>query len=330
MPRHSKGPRLWLDQRRKQWVIRDGASFIRTGCAHEQAEHAQKLLAKYIARKYEPPKSDSPPIADILLVYDRDRIPNLKARSARYKVSNLAKWWGDKTLADVTAVNCRAYAATKSQAAARADLETLAAAIKHWHREVKALAVIPHVVLPPRNEARDRWLTRSEAARLLWAARRTEHLKRFIMIGLHTGSRSGVIRQLQWSWIDFAAGKMRRRPKGVAETKNKRTPPIRVPRKLMHFLRRWKKLDAGVSTHVIHYNGKPITREPHTAWDRAIRLAKLPGVMPHTLRHTRATWMVQRGVAPWQAAGFLGMTVRVLEATYGHHSPEWQKEAADI
>jgi hypothetical protein len=40
--------------------------------------------------------------------------------------------------------------------------------------------------------------------------------------------------------------------------------------------------------------------------------------------------MVQRGVPPWQAAGYLGMTVRVLEQTYGHHSPDWQADAADI
>lgn len=332
MPRHAKGPRLWLDKRRKQWVILDGKNWVRTGCTQSNAELAQKLLAKYIARKYEPPKSDSPPIADILLRFLKDRVPEMKSRSAKYNVAGLAKWWGDKTLADVTPENCKAYAALRTQAAGRAQLEVLSSAIKHWHRNVQSLAVVPHVLLPPRNEARDRWLTREEAARLLWAARHTEHLKRFILLGLYTGSRSSVIRRLQWSWIDFDTGTMRRRAKGVAETKNKRTPPIRIPRKLLPFLRRWKAADAGLTPFVVNYNGKPILREPHTAWARAIARAGLTGegVMIHTLRHTRATWMVQRGVPAWQAAGFLGMTVRVLEATYGHHHPDWQKDAADI
>ena len=330
MPRRSKGPRLWLDPRRKQWVIRDGSGFIRTGCAEAALKLAEKLLAKYIARKYEPEKTPIPPIADVLLVYDKEVVPKLKSRGAKYHITNLAKWWDDKTLAEVTAANCRAYAATKTQSAARADLEMLSAAIKYWHREKSPLAIIPHVMLPPRNEPRDRWLTRSEAARLLWASRRTEHLKRFILIGLYTGSRSGVVRGLQWSWIDFKAGTMRRRAPGSTETKNKRTPPVRVPRRLMHFLRRWHKADAGICHYVVHYNGKPLLRQPHTSWDNAIDRAKLPGLMPHVLRHTRATWMVQKGVAPWQAAGFLGMTVRVLEATYGHHHPDWQKDAADI
>lgn len=330
LPRRSKGPRLWLDPRRKQWVIRDGADFIRTGCAASKTELAEKLLAKHIARKYEPSKSPIPPIADILLVYDKEVVPKLKSRSAKYHVSNLSEWWGDKTLADVTSANCRAYAATRTQSAGRHDLEVLSAAIKYWHREKSPLAIIPHVMLPPRNEPRDRWLTRSEAARLLWAARRTEHLKRFIMVGLYTGSRSGVIRTLEWSWIDFGNGTMRRRAQGSSETKNKRTPPVRVPRKLMHFLRRWKEADKGLLPYVVHWNGKALRGPPHQSWDKAIARAKLPGLMPHVLRHTRATWLVQAGIDSWQIAGFLGMTVRVLESVYGHHSPDHQKQIAEL
>lgn len=52
-------------------------------------------------------------------------------------------------------------------------------------------------------------------------------------------------------------------------------------------------------------------------------------VIPHVLRHTAATWLMQSGVEPWQAAGFLGMTVEMLEKTYGHHSPTFQRVAAD-
>jgi integrase len=53
-------------------------------------------------------------------------------------------------------------------------------------------------------------------------------------------------------------------------------------------------------------------------------------VVPHSLRHTRATWLMQAGVTPWEAAGALGMSVEVLERVYGHHHPEWQKRAAEV
>jgi integrase len=330
MPRAASGPRLYLDKKRRQWAIRDGANFIRTGCAETELEWAEKLLAKYIAAKYTPAKSDSPPIADILLFYLKDKVPSMRSRSAKYSILSLAAFWDDKTLAEVTSQNCKAYARKHTQSVARSNLEKLQSAIRHWHKEHTPLAIVPTVWKPPRNEPRDRWLTVSEAARLVKASKRAEHLKRFVMLGLYTGSRAGVLRTLEWSWIDLNAGTMRRRAKGASEVANKRTPPIRLPRKLRHFLRRWKAADGGKCRYVVHYNGQPIKRDPWRSWQQACKEAGLVGVHPHVLRHTRATWMVQRGVPPWQAAGYLGMTVRVLEQTYGHHSPDWQADAADI
>jgi hypothetical protein len=51
-------------------------------------------------------------------------------------------------------------------------------------------------------------------------------------------------------------------------------------------------------------------------------------VTPHTLRHTAATWLMQRGVPIWQAAGYLGMSAAMIERTYGHHHPDYMRGAA--
>jgi len=83
-------------------------------------------------------------------------------------------------------------------AAARRELEDLRAAINH-HRQEGLCSEIVSVVLPERVQARELWLTRSEAARLLWAAWRAKqvmrdqqtrravgrHIARFILIGLY-------------------------------------------------------------------------------------------------------------------------------------------------
>jgi integrase len=59
------------------------------------------------------------------------------------------------------------------------------------------------------------------------------------------------------------------------------------------------------------------------AFARAVADAKLgPDVVPHTLRHTAATWLMQAGTDVWEAAGYLGMTVETLSARYGHHHPD--------
>jgi len=47
------------------------------------------------------------------------------------------------------------------------------------------------------------------------------------------------------------------------------------------------------------------------------------------LRHTCSTWLMQAGVETWEAAGFLGMTVEMLDRVYGHHSLTFQKEASE-
>ena len=157
----------------------------------------------------------------------------------------------------------------------------------------------------------------------------TPHLYRFIVIGLLTGSRSRSILNLKWSWIDFNSGLMLRREPTAQEIKNKKYPTVRVGRALMRLLRRWKKMD-GDQEYVCHYEGGPITKL-RRSWGTALRRSKLQGkVSPHTLRHTRATWMMQAGVDKWEAAGYLGMSVQTLDRVYGHHHPDYQRKAAEV
>ncbi len=148
------------------------------------------------------------------------------------------------------------------------------------------------------------------------------------MIGLYTGSRSGAILNLRWDWIDVERGIMRRRAEGEQES-NKRRPPVRLGRKLLHFLRRWKHRDnAGRDAPVVHYDGLPI-RKLRRSWGQAVSRSGVAAT-PHTLRHTRATWLMQAGVDPWEAAGHLGMSVDMLQRVYGKHSPDFQKRAAEV
>ena len=66
MPRPAKGARLWLEPEERDasgqlvrlttWVIRDGARKVRTGCAGDDREGAERALADYIASKYQVPR----------------------------------------------------------------------------------------------------------------------------------------------------------------------------------------------------------------------------------------------------------------------------------
>jgi len=97
-----------------------------------------------------------------------------------------------------------------------------------------------------------------------------------------------------------------RKPIGRRATKKRQTPAPIPPRLLAH-LRRWRDRKL-IATCFVDFNGKPVA-SVKKGFKTAVGLTGLPGkVTPHTLRHTAATWLMQRGVPIWEAAGFLGMS----------------------
>jgi integrase len=107
-----------------------------------------------------------------------------------------------------------------------------------------------------------------------------------------------------------------------------RQPTVPIPSRVLAHLRRWHRIDPEAK-HFVEFNGRPVS-SVKTAFKSAVRLAGLDsGASPHTLRHTAATWLMQRGADPWQAAGYLGMSLEVLLNTYGHHHPDYLSDAVE-
>lgn len=148
----------------------------------------------------------------------------------------------------------------------------------------------------------------------------------------HPGRRHRVsvaYRDTGRSYVDLENGIFYRLAQGRRPTK-KRQPPAPIPDRLLAHMRRWVRTGA-IDSHFVEFNGAAV-KSVKSGFRSAVGLAKLSTeagkVTPHTLRHTAATWLMQRGADPWKAAGFLGMSVEVLLDTYGHHHPEFLREAA--
>jgi integrase len=330
-------------------------------------------------------------VADVLTLYADGkgaRAPDPKAVKAR--LAALLEFWGAASLADVRRSTCEAYVAHRitqpikmaknpttarrvSDQGARRELEDLSAAIGYWHDE-HPLTRRPKVVLPPKAESARDALSRDQAARLLRAAMgwridpktgnwtrlsksaraNRAHLRRFILIGLYTGTRPGVIPKLLWSespiqaWIDLDAGIIYRRGKAERDHRTKRRPLVKIPPRLLSHLRRWRAQDLKASaalreahlaaggdpkmapqiTSVIHHGAQPLAGRIRTAFEAAIRDAGLSAdITPHWMRHTCATWLMEADAKPWDAAGYTGMTTKTLEEHYGHHRPTHQAGA---
>lgn len=365
MPQKRKPARLWLRTEtmpdgniRSTWIIKDAGRNVRTGCLAHQTEEADAKLAEYLAGKYEAPRggrASEVTIGDVLTVYLDEKSSDQDVP----RVARLNEFFGNRTVSDVKGKLCRAFASHRgSQSGARRDLEVMRAAVRHYHKEY-GLDVVPAFTLPEKGVPREVYLTRSEAAALIWAAlgwekqgdgpnsywtrRRDQkrgHLARLILIGLYTGTRPGAIKSLQWmrntsgGWADLDRGVIFRRAEGERVAHNKRKPPVKMARRLLAHMRRWKRLDgwgedAVGLRHVVHYLGRPIVKE-NKAFRSTIAAAGLPStVTPHVLRHTRGTWLAQAGVKSVEAAASLGLTVEEYERTYLHNDPSFQREAAD-
>jgi integrase len=157
---------------------------------------------------------------------------------------------------------------------------------------------------------------------------------RFILIAIYTGTRSRAVLDLQWlpsadgGYFDLDGEVLYRRGQGRRQSR-KRQPPARIDARLLPHLKRWRKADLAEGiTYVVHYRGGGVGKL-RRSWDRVRKLTGLgPEVVPHTCRHTAATWQMQAGTSLYEAAGYLGMSGDTLWNVYGHHHPDFQEEAA--
>ena len=272
-------------------------------------------------------------------------------------IKPLRKFWGSSTLGDIKGANCRGYVEFRNvgSGTVRRELSILSAAIKVFIVEVDQLSAIPKLWMPSAPPPKEQWLTRPEVARLLaaamgctftksgdnWTRERDINaanpaLARFIILGVGTGTRHSALLGLEWEknerggHVDLSAENLFRTTGGKAETK-KRQPPTRLGTRLLSHLGRWKAQDTLIrhTGNIIH-NDRAAIERMRTPWNEAVQRAGLDHVTPHIMRHTRATWLMQAGVAEYEAAGSLGMTVETFHRIYAHHSPDFQKNAANI
>lgn len=206
---------------------------------------------------------------------------------------------------------------TGSAGTIRRELGVLIAAINHgvaWKR-LKPEQV-PKIEQPDAPEPKGRWLSHDELRRLRAAA--TGRVRWFIEIAYYTAARRRSVETLTWFQVDMERMRINLSKPDEVRTK-KRRPVVPIDPELAPVLRQLD--EEKKSTFVLGGNGNI-----RKAFATAVEKAKLVDVTPHTLRHTRATHLLQSGASPWAVAGLLGDTVQTVLDTYGHHCPDYLAE----
>ena len=336
MPRRNSGARLrFLEKRGCFYIVwTDSGRSRERSTGTSDSEQAQQTLAEFIQTHQRPSGPRDPSqifITDILADYASEHGPETNSpwRIAA-AVKNLVEFWQGRYATDVTRETCRRYERVRGRSAGtvRRELGVLRAAINHAHREGRITRTIT-VWLPEKPDARERWLTKAEAHALYRSALREPrvrlHLPLFIVLGLYTGQRKEAILSLRWAQVDLNAGLINFNPPG-ARRSNKRRSRLPIPATLLRRLHRARKRGSDLC-FVVHENGQRL-KDIKRGFASACHRAGLVDVTPHTLRHTCATWLMQRGVPIWDAAGFLGMSRETIERVYGHHHPDYLQSAA--
>jgi integrase len=169
---------------------------------------------------------------------------------------------------------------------------------------------LPYIEVPAQSPARDRWLTRAEADRLLSSAMAL-HVKTFIALALHTAARSGAILELTWDRVSLEGGIIHlgddhgNKRRGIVPINAALRPYLAVAR------------DAATCPYVVEHGSSPVD-SIKTGFKAAARRA-----------HTAVTWMVLAGVPMPMVARYAAMSLQMVETRYGHHSPEWLRQAAE-
>jgi integrase len=373
-------------ERGATWLIKHGSKQFSTGCGADESKGALTKLEEYRVSLHAPTNgknqpANKVPIADVVARYiDAKSSAVARPQELAQRLVSILEWWGDRTLADIDSVSCGAYVASRvgkpwkaharkiedptkrkrhskptqprlvTEAGARRELEDLRSAVNLAISDGITREIIK-VTLPDKAPERDRWLTRSEVARMLlsaWRFRETQkgvvtdrrsrrHLARFILVALRSGTRAEAVctasflPEIGKPWMELSVdandkkvAKFHRKALGEKEARNKKYPTVTMPDSLAAHLHRWH---AKGQRYVVEYNGKPVGSTKKAFANLVHDLGLGDNVVRHSLRHTAATWGMQAGADIWELSGYLGMSVEVLERRYGHHSPDHMEGA---
>lgn len=161
---------------------------------------------------------------------------------------------------------------------------------------------VPKIRLLREPDKRVRYLTHSEAESLLREL--PDHISYMVAFSLATGLRKGNVIRLSWSQVDLD-----RRMAWIHPDQSKSRKAIAVP--LNDDAMRVLVLQRGRHPlRVFAYQGEPVEAATTAAWYKALKRCGIADFRWHDLRHTWASWHIQRGtplhvlqeLGGWQSA----------------------------
>ena len=239
----------------------------------------------------------------------------------RRSLKCLSRCFGGKYIYEITAHQIENYKMERSKTLSPASVNRELACLKHMLNkavEWDMLETNPakKVKLLRENNQRLRYLTQEEIEKLYDSC--AEHLKPIVRTALFTGMRISEILRLKWEDIDFKQGII-----FVRDSKNGEMKEIPINDQLMFTLKSPKFKSPYVFAQE---DGRP-RFSVRTAFENAVKRAKIMDFRFHDLRHTFASHLVMSGVDLITVKELLGHKTINMTLRYAHLSPDHKRHA---
>ena len=212
------------------------------------------------------------------------------------------------------------YAAGASVATVNRELEIVRRAFRLGTEEEPPLVVrVPKIAMDVEDNTREGFLEHDQYRAL--TSELSPHLRLMASIGYNVGLRAGMIRRLQWSWVDFEK-KLIAIPKRGRNRGNKRNPAA-VPfigdmEALLTQAKAERDHRYPGNRFVVSVAGRQVNESITSGkgWRAAARRAGLEGVLHHDLRRSAVKAMVDAGVTVERAMKITGHKSNSMFARY--------------
>jgi integrase len=179
----------------------------------------------------------------------------------------------------------------------------------HFAKTRDYISSVPHIEFKRAGKGRDRYLTQDEEAKVLallklWSKNDEHDLVVFL---LDTGCRIGEALKLEWHEYRGDRATFR-------DTKNGTTRTVPLTRRVNLMMARRAPLSVRVPFDLTYQNVRLV-------WDRVREHLGLKDVVIHSLRHTCASRLVQRGASIQYVKEWLGHKTLNMTMRYAHLAP---------